>query len=139
MDSRRRLTVALTIAALALTGCGGGGDDGGDDGGDVAAASGGSEVTIGAGDIYYADDGQQSNETDVTFTASAGEVVITLENDGALPHNVVIEEAGDTKVADAAAGASDTGSVELEPGTYTIYCDVAGHREAGMEATLVVE
>ena len=29
-------------------------------------------------------------------------------------------------------------AVELAAGTYTIYCDIAGHRQAGMEAKLVV-
>ena len=36
-------------------------------------------------------------------------------------------------------GEPSTGSISLEPGRYILYCDVAGHRESGMEAQLLVE
>ena len=36
-------------------------------------------------------------------------------------------------------GREDDGSVDLEAGSYTLYCDVAGHEAAGMVADLVVE
>ena len=35
-------------------------------------------------------------------------------------------------------GQTNTGAVSLPAKTYTIYCDLAGHRSAGMEAKLVV-
>ena len=68
--------------------------------------------------------------------AEAGEVTIALTSESLVP-DVVIEEAGDTEVVEARGG-TQVGSIELEPGTYTFYCSVPGHREAGMEGTLTV-
>jgi uncharacterized cupredoxin-like copper-binding protein len=36
-------------------------------------------------------------------------------------------------------GGSKTLTVSLTPGTYKFYCSVPGHRQAGMEGTLVVK
>ena len=44
----------------------------------------------------------------------------------------------DVKGEVVATGGTSTVSEELEPGTYTFYCSVEGHREGGMEGTLTV-
>jgi len=36
-------------------------------------------------------------------------------------------------------GESQIGDTQLAPGTYEIYCDIPGHRQAGMQANLVVK
>lgn len=68
----------------------------------------------------------------------AGAVEIELVNTGSMVHNLAFEK-GATSI-DLNAGQSTTFHVgQLEPGTYTIYCAISGHREAGMEARLVVD
>ena len=69
---------------------------------------------------------------------TSGEHVFRLENEGLLPHNVTIEELDDRTVVHVSGGETGTGQVELPPGTYTYYCDVPGHRLAGMEGTFEV-
>jgi plastocyanin len=120
-----RTTLTLLAATLVLAACGGGDD--GDTGGDGATADGG-VITIEAGDLYF--DPEE-------VSAEAGTVEFSLVNVGAVEHDLVIEEAGDTEVAFAEPGETVTGSIELEAGTYTYYCSVPGHR-AAMEGTLEV-
>ncbi len=113
-------TVGLLTAALVALGCGG----------DDATAERSNDLTIEAGDLYYEPE---------ELAASPGEVTFTLNNVGSTEHDLVIEELGDEVVIDLLAGGeSASGSLSLDEGTYTLYCTVVGHREAGMEATLDV-
>jgi plastocyanin len=66
-----------------------------------------------------------------------GDLSITLSNTGSMVHNLVFENG--PRSVDVNGGETVTFEPgHLEPGTYTIFCDIAGHRAAGMEARLVV-
>lgn len=122
----RPFSTLLFVLAVALAGCGGDGGDTGDDG-DAAA---GQVSVVGTDDLKFRPDQLQ---------AAAGEVTVEMTCEEGINHNFVVEEIGDEMVVECDAGETATGTVELEPGTYTFYCNIAGHREAGMEGTLVVE
>jgi len=121
----RRLSV-VAVASVALAACGGG-DDGGDGGGGATAEDG--TIQMEAGDLFFEPE---------EYSAEAGQLEIVVENVGAVEHDVVIEEAGDASVVHVAPGETGSGTIDLEAGTYTVYCSIPGHREAGMEATLNV-
>jgi plastocyanin len=75
-----------------------------------------------------------------SLTAKAGKVTIDFENPAPLEHNVVIEQDGKELAGfEPITEGEESVSAELEPGTYTYYCSVPGHREAGMEGTLTVK
>jgi mono/diheme cytochrome c family protein len=76
------------------------------------------------------------------LTAPAGNVQITLTNSTAIPHNVTVQVGTSGKVLGATptfAKSSKTVTLNgLTAGTYTFYCSVPGHRQAGMVGTLTI-
>lgn len=92
-------------------------------------AAGGEVHTFVAIDIDY---------SDAPSEVPAGTVSVEMVNEGTIIHNVVLEELDDRKILEAEGGQTDSAEVELEPGALTYYCDIPGHRAAGMEGTLTV-
>ena len=124
---RRVLALLLVAAAVALAaGCGGGdGEEGGGDGGGGAQT-----VQVAATDFAF---------DPAEISAEAGEVTFELTNDGEAPHALEIEGGGVEEASDTIdPGAATTLTVELEQGTYEIYCPVGDHADRGMVGTLTV-
>jgi plastocyanin len=82
--------------------------------------------------------GQLSFDTK-QLSAKAGKVTITLANASPLEHNITIAQ-GSTVLGTTPTftGGSKALTLTLKAGTYTFYCSVPGHRQAGMEGTLSV-
>jgi plastocyanin len=75
-----------------------------------------------------------------SLTAKAGKVTIDFDNPSAIPHNVVIEEDGKELAGfEPITEGEQSATADLKAGSYTYYCSVPGHREAGMEGTLTVK
>jgi plastocyanin len=143
--------LALALASVALVACGGGDDNGtttsaGEAGNGAAAggaaAGGGKAAARGETIKLEADpDGQLAYTTD-TLSARAGNLTIEFKNPASLTHDVAVEDPGgnDLGVSDLIAQSSTTLVLKnLKPGSYTYYCTVPGHKEAGMEGTLTVK
>ena len=75
-----------------------------------------------------------------TLVASSTHVAIDFTNGSPVPHNVTIADAAG-KILGATptfTGGTKTLSLTLPPGSYTFYCSVPGHEQAGMKGTLTV-
>jgi plastocyanin len=137
--TRRALLFLIVLPALALglAACGGG---------DEAATTGGGATTAGGGGggggetLQLAADPSGALKFDKTsLEATAGNVTIDFTNDSSLPHDVKLEGPGvDGEGTDTITGSSTSVTLDLQPGEYTFYCSVDGHRAAGMEGKLVV-
>jgi len=143
-DSRRVAGVSAIVAAsLLVVACGGGG------GSSTSAAtptmpaatpaspgatSSPSNLSLGAKD-------NQLLFTTNKLTARSGKVTIAFTNNSSLQHNFTLVNSANTVLGKTPtfAGGSKRFSATLKPGTYTYYCSVPGHRQAGMQGTLTVK
>jgi uncharacterized cupredoxin-like copper-binding protein len=124
---------ALGIAAaLALGACGGGG------GGGATAEPAPTAATPAAPGTALSIEAHEFSLSPSDLHAAAGNVAIQYKNAGAIQHTLVIDGVAGFKLDVAKTGDVDTATVTLEPGTYTLYCDIPGHRQAGMEDHLTV-
>lgn len=100
------------------------------EGGDGAASEGGGgDATWVAIDIEFESAPQE---------LAAGEVAITLENNGAAQHNVTFPALSETPVVEADGGSSANGTIELPAGTHEYICSVPGH-ESLMKGEVTVQ
>jgi plastocyanin len=143
---------ALALASVALVACGSSDSSSsttttssGGESTSGAAAGGGSKEEGGGGAAssvkFEADPNGELAYTSDTATAKAGKVTVEFNNPQALTHDVQIEDSSGKEVGgtELIASGSDSTTVDLKPGTYTYFCSVPGHREAGMEGKLTVK
>jgi uncharacterized cupredoxin-like copper-binding protein len=130
MPYQKRAAIAAVAAfSLLLGACGG------------SSGNAQTQPTTGAIDLTVKalDPGGKYSFDQKQYTAKAGTVNVALVNDGKENHDLLIEGVDKNKFKLAAnPGQTKGGAVTLAAKTYTIYCDIAGHRQSGMEATLVV-
>jgi plastocyanin len=143
---RRASVVAsvAVVAALGLAACGGGSSDN-----STTAASTPANTTAtsgGGGGGSSTVDISTPSGSDLAYdqkdvSASAGQVTVDFKNNESIPHDVAIEDSSGKQLGatDLVSSGSANTTVNLTPGTYTFFCTVPGHREAGMEGTLTVK
>ena len=126
----RRLLATVALATALGSGCG---DD--DQEARTTTVEGPSELRV-VGNEYSFDPETVIYESG----GSRAEITISLDNRGALAHNLKVfaggRELGGTPTFPG--GREESGTVELDPGEYRMVCTVGNHEELGMTGTLEV-
>jgi cytochrome c oxidase subunit 2 len=121
------------VVVLAGCGGGGGGDDQGSSRRNAPVAPGAREVTVDARSFEF-----DPNEIDVR----AGEDIAVRLHSEDQTHDFVIEARGkepEQLVVEVQGGKTATGGFSIaQPGKYTFFCSLPGHRAAGMVGTITV-
>jgi plastocyanin len=128
--ARRRtwLAVVAVAAIVILAACGGGGG-GGSSGYKPPTGPSKQTLEIKAGNFFF-------DPKDPTLPAGVSTIKLTSQSG---LHTLVFDKKVPGFRLEANSGQSEGQKVDLKPGKYTFYCDIPGHRQAGMEGTLTVQ
>ena len=134
--SRAVLATGLALAAVAC-----GGDETGGDGSTVGVSMRDWEIaldptTAPAGAITFdvTNDGPTTHEFEI-FSGDVDPSTLPVESGVAVTDGLTLID----EVEDVTAGSAAELSVDLEPGTYAMICNLPEHYQEGMVTTLVVE
>jgi nitrite reductase (NO-forming) len=121
------MTIAIFAIGLVVTSCGGSSDK-------KESSSKPESIAVSLHDSPTGAMGIDPSEIKVK---SGSEVTFAVTNDGTVVHNLTVDgKESTTDLAPYAAANLDAGKITKE---VTVYCSIPGHREAGMEAKVVVE
>jgi uncharacterized cupredoxin-like copper-binding protein len=117
------VVILLAIVLTVLAACGG------------SSASGASDESS---DIKVTE--TEYNIDPASVSATTGEITFDIHNDGKMVHNLAVMVNGTEEVSpNVDPGKSRKWTVEIsEPGSYELYCEIPGHKQLGMVATLEV-
>jgi plastocyanin len=142
----RRISLSLlSVAGVAvvLAGCGGSSSSSTTPAPPARASTGSASAGKGEAVNLSADPSGQLRFTQSKLTvAKPGMVTLVMRNPSSagMTHGVSLEGNGVDKDGPIVApGKTSTISVDLKKGSYTYYCPVPGHRQAGMVGTLTVK
>ena len=120
------LACCLLAAGLVFGGC------------SLTTVSGGEEITIVAGERS---DGMFFEPAEITVTPGA-RVTFVIKNEGSVDHEFESYRDGEAGIDEIIIPPGATRRVSWtapsEAATFPVYCDLTGHRAAGMEITLKV-
>ena len=147
-----RMTLAAVVAALVVAGCGGSSSSSSSNSSSTAAAAPAPASTSSSASAAPAAAPTGGPQTlhlaavpgklafnTTSLSAKAGTVTLVMANPSSLAHAVAIQGQGIDKDGKVVGnGGTSTVTAKLKPGTYTFYCPVPGHRQAGMQGTLTV-
>jgi plastocyanin len=99
-----------------------------------AAAGGGQTLSLAA-------DSSALAYQQTSLSAKPGKATIDFDNPSAIGHDVCVQDSSGKEVgcSDIIQQSKTTLDVDLKPGTYTYFCSVDGHEQAGMKGTLTVK
>ncbi len=95
-----------------------------------ATPAAGAEFTVVSNDIFF-------EPKTLTIPANT-DAVVKLPNEGAAPHNFSIDALA-IDVDQPAGDLSQQATINAAAGSYEYYCNVPGHKQAGMVGTLTVQ